>query len=248
MSLAQAVEKGPRLQSARAGHIQARIATHEARAKTLDGRAAAHRRKVKGDGALAKWHLVQAAALATAADRHHDQANRLREDLANAKAKEAKRKVKQVKRTVASTAAEGLVPVASVKPGKPAKTKRGQVAKPGRAKSASPSQPSQPAPSTRGTTVAVTGEVNDIEQAKANLDALETEIGELKTASDGMGGSFASLGLDNLSGALARIQDALDSAGPAIEDARDQLAKQEDIAEAAQNAGEMADAGFYGVG
>jgi ElaB/YqjD/DUF883 family membrane-anchored ribosome-binding protein len=250
MSLAQAVATGPRVQSARADHIQARITAHETRAKTLLGKSSAHRRKAKG-GPLAKWHKAQANSLATAAERHRNRANRLREDLANAKAREAKRRFKETKKTVASTAADGLIPIPAAKPvkqGKPARpTKPGQMAKPepGRGQPAEPASQSTPIP--KGT-VTMSGEVNDIETAKANLDQLENEIDDLKAGSDGMSGSFASLGLDNLSGALARIQDALDGAKPAIEEARDHLAKQEAVAEAAQNAGEMADAGFYGVG
>jgi uncharacterized protein YukE len=95
---------------------------------------------------------------------------------------------------------------------------------------------------------AISGEAVNIEQTRASLDQLKTQVTDLRGSFEGMSGSLASGGLNKLAGSLATADDALDSVTTQIEAAEKQLADQEAIAEAAQAAGEMhAEKSFYGA-
>lgn len=240
--LAEAVRTGPRAANAKTAHLEAQIRMHEARAKQAQDAAATHRRRATGDGPLAKSRRIRAEAQATVADRHRAAANRLRTELAKLKADRAAQDARHEARVVASTRDEfGTGPtIPDQRPGQVANS--GQ---PTPTPSDYPAIPTQPKGPTMPSTVS--GEAVNIEQTRAGLDQLKTQVTELRGSFEGMSGSLASGGLNKLAGSLATADDALDSVTTQIEAAEKQLADQEAIAEAAQAAGEMhQDTSFYG--
>jgi hypothetical protein len=259
VSLREAVKNGPRMQQARAAHTEAQIRLAETRAKAAHDKAAGLKRRVKGDGPLAKSRKLRADALEAAADRHRAKANQMQADLAKTRAAEAAKHRKHVKRTVASTSASGLVPNDQAHPGR---AKPGQAARPiqspgdadaHRAWANLPatvrSPIDMPLP-TKGhpMTGTVSGEAVNIEQTRANLDQLKSQVTDVRGSFEATSGSLASGGLNQLAGSLASADDALDSVLTQIEAAEKHLSDQEAIAEAAQAAGEMhGDKSFYGA-
>jgi hypothetical protein len=212
---------------------------------------------------LAKSRKLRADALEAMADRHRAKANQLQADLAKTRAAEAAKHRKHVKRTVASTAASGLVPNDRARPGR---AKPGQVAKtagqsPGdadahRAWASLPATvrspiecPSRCPAQPKGTpAMTVSGEAVNIEQTRANLDQLKSQVTDVRGSFEATSGSLASGGLNQLAGSLASADDALDSVLTQIEAAEKHLSDQEAIAEAAQAAGEMhGNKSFYGA-
>jgi hypothetical protein len=248
VSLREAVKNGPRMQQARTAHTEAQIRLAETRAKAAHDKAAGLKRRAKGDGPLAKSRKLRADALEAMADRQRAKANQLQADLAKTRAAEAAKHRKHVKRTVASTAASGLVPndrarPGRAKPGQVAKT-TGQAAGPTQPKVASPAAAQPRGHSMPGT---VSGEAVNIEQTRANLDQLKSQVTDVRGSFEATSGSLASGGLNQLAGSLASADDALDSVLTQIEAAEKHLSDQEAIAEAAQAAGEMHnDTAFYG--
>lgn len=247
MSLREAVKNGPRMQQARAAHTEAQIRLAETRAKAAHDKAAGLKRRAKGDGPLAKSRKLRADALEAIADRHRAKANQLQAALAKTRAAEAAKHRKHVKRTVASTAASGLVPNDQARPGR---AKPGQVAKTA-GQAAGPTQPKVASPAAaqpKGRPMtAVSGEAVNIEQTRANLDQLKSQVTDVRGSFEATSGSLASGGLNQLAGSLASADDALDSVLTQIEAAEKHLSDQEAIAEAAQAAGEMHnDTAFYG--
>lgn len=94
----------------------------------------------------------------------------------------------------------------------------------------------------------VSGEAVDLEQAYATLDQLEKLAAELRSATENASSSLASGGLAKVAGALSSGDDALDSYQAGLAEARKNLAPHQNIAEAAQAAGEMhRDPAFYGA-
>jgi DNA repair exonuclease SbcCD ATPase subunit len=242
VSLVEAVRNGPRATNAKAAHLEAQIRMHEARAKQAQDAAATHRRRATGDGPLAKSRRIRADAQATVADRHRAAANRLRTELAKLKADRAAQDAKHARHVVASTTDEhGTGPtIPDQRPG--------QVANPGQPPPIPSDHPAIPAQPKGSTMTAISGEAVNIEQTRASLDQLKTQVTDLRGSFEGMSGSLASGGLNKLAGSLATADDALDSVTTQIAAAEKQLADQEAIAEAAQAAGEMhAEKSFYGA-
>jgi hypothetical protein len=103
-------------------------------------------------------------------------------------------------------------------------------------------------PQPKGTPVMpVSGEAVNVEQTRAVIDQLRSQVTDTRGAFEGASGSLASGGLGKLAGSLSSADDALDSVLSSLEEADRYLSDQEAIAEAAQAAGEMhADTSFYG--
>lgn len=246
--LGDAVKNGPAIKGAEAARIQARIELAEQRAKTASSQASEYRRKAGKDGPMAwYWRQVAQGMDTVTAQRRHE-ANKLRTDLAKAKADEAAKEAKRVKRTVASTAASGLVTKTPGQPGQSGRAKAGQVAKPGgQAKPTNPNVASPAAQPKGRPMTAVSGEAVNVEQTRAVIDQLRSQVTDTRGAFEGASGSLASGGLGKLAGPLSSADDALDSVLSSLDEADRYLSDQEAIAEAAQAAGEMhADTSFYG--